>query len=209
MKFLELNEFVALLLAMLAKNSRVIDLENPDVKTVLLPGNFKQIIECILCAENDWKERFSILIDTDSYFENHFAWELELSKSIKEFLESFQKTFEYDLLSDQIKIEFTESEVDDIIKRIPEETMCIELPETIRNTMTHFATLLVDLIYTRGFQESQHDYFASAVSYMRALEEEKIIGISSAKPQESFRQRVSKLIRTKTYHGKRLEEKKK
>lgn len=72
-KPLPIEEFVMVLLATLANESKMIDLDNRDKKIVSLPSNYKQIIENILCAENKWKEIFSILIDIEDYFDDHFC----------------------------------------------------------------------------------------------------------------------------------------
>jgi len=164
-KTLSIQDFTLLLLATLAKNSQVIDLKNSDKLTVKIPVNYKQIIENILCAENGWKYEFSILIDINEYFDDHFAWELELSLTLKEVLNNLKKDVEYDFSNDMLIIPFYQNEIDIIMKNYTDELLL--------NTMDHFASLLVDLIYTREFQENFHDYSASAVTKMKNSNEEK------------------------------------
>ena len=158
-KALDINDFVYLLLATLAQNSKIIDLKDKNKKIISLPIQYKQVIENILCADNGWKEEFSILIDIDEYFENHFAWENKLSLSLKETLNDLNKSYEYDFVYDRLLIPFTQDEVDAMLLKYPEE-------ET-KNVVDHFSRLLTDYIYTRKFQETYYDYYANAVSKMK------------------------------------------
>lgn len=166
-KSLPIEEFVTLLLATLANESKMIDLDNRDKKIVSLPSNYKQIIENILCAENGWKEEFSILIDTEQYFDDHFGWEMELALTFENVLKELNKDAHYDFLMDRLLISFNQSEIDMIIDRYQDEFL--------KNTIDHFASLLTSYIYTRDFQEKFSDYSALAVQKMKKLNEEKII----------------------------------
>lgn len=158
-KALDINDFVYLLLATLAQNTGTIVFKDKNKKIISLPVQYKQIIENILCENNSWKEEFSILIDTDEYFEDHFAWENKLSLSLKETLNDMNKSYEYDFVYDSLLITFTQDEVDTMLLRYPEQ-------ET-KDVMDHFSRLLTDYIYTREYQERIHDYYADAVSKMK------------------------------------------
>lgn len=160
-KTLSINEFVYLLLATLAQNPRIFDMKDRSKKIISLPIQYKQIIENILCADNGWKEEFSVLIDTEEYFENHFAWEQKLALTLKQALIDLNKTFEYDFEYDKLLISFTQEEINMILSQYPNEEL--------KNIMDHFANLLVDYIYTREFQEEQYDYYASTVSKMHNM----------------------------------------
>ena len=160
-KTLSLNNFVILLIATLADNSKVIDLINRDNKVAVIPVDYKQRIENILCAENGWKYRFSILIDTDEYFDDHFAWELQLASQIQNVLQQMNKNFEYDFARDSINISFSQREIDLILSNYKDEN--------IKNIMNHFASLLSDWIYSRRFQEEFQDYSSRSVQYMKKL----------------------------------------
>lgn len=103
-KILNINDFVYLLLATLAQEPRIIDLKDKSKKIISLPIQYKQIIENILCADNGWKEEFSILIDTEEYFENHFIWEQKLALALKQALINLNKTFEYDFEYDRLNL---------------------------------------------------------------------------------------------------------
>ena len=70
------------------------------IKNAVIPVDYKQRIENILCAENGWKEKFSILIDTDEYFQDHFAWEQKLAIQIKNILQQIGKNYEYNFEGD-------------------------------------------------------------------------------------------------------------
>ena len=158
---LSLNDFTILMIATLADNSKFIDFANRDKRIAVIPVDYKQRIENILCAENGWKEEFSILINTDEYFEDHFAWEQQLATQIKAVIERLGKNFEYDFLGDSINISFIQKEIDFILSNYKDENM--------KNIMNHFTSLLSDFIYSRTFQEEFHDYSSRSVQYMKKL----------------------------------------
>ena len=160
-KTLTLSDFTILMIATLADNSKVIDLINRDNRVAVIPVDYKQRIENILCAENGWKEEFSILINIDEYFEDHFAWEQQLAMQIKNVIERLGKNFEYDFLRDSINISFSQKEVDFILSNYRDEK--------VKNIMDHFTSLLSDLIYSRRFQEKFQDYSSRSVQYMKKL----------------------------------------
>ena len=158
---LSLNDFTILMIATLADNSKFIDFANRDKRIAVIPVDYKQRIENILCAENGWKEEFSILINIDEYFEDHFAWEQQLATQIKAVIERLGKNFEYDFLGDSINISFIQKEIDFILSNYKDENM--------KNIMNHFTSLLSDFIYSRTFQEEFHDYSSISVQYMKKL----------------------------------------
>lgn len=164
-KALNLNDFTYLMLATLAQESKIIDLRDKTKKTISLPIHYKQIIENILCADNGWKEEFSILIDTQEYFDDHFDWERRLSSTIRQILIDLNKSFEYDIIYDRLLITFTQDEVDTIMLRYPDEEL--------KNIMNHFTNLLVAYIYTREFQEEFYDYSAVSVKKMHDMKNNK------------------------------------
>lgn len=185
-KTLDINEFVYLLLATLAQNPRTIDTKDRSKKIISLPIQYKQIIENILCADNGWKEKFSILIDTEEYFENHFAWEQKLALTLKQALINLNKTFEYDFEYDKLLISFTQDEINIILSQYPDEEL--------KNIMDHFANLLVDYIYTREYQEEYHDYYASAVRKMHNIQVSQINNEVLNTPVEKTKTRVKGLF---------------
>lgn len=156
---LEVKDFVYLLLIKLADNSQIMN--SKKQKVVSIPSNYKQIIENILCSDNGWKDKFSMLIDTEDYFDDHFFWEKKLAATLKNVLDELDKEYKYNLMTDSIFIEFSEDEIENITKRYKDET--------INEEMTHFASLLVDFIYTREYQERFCDYSARAVEKMKNL----------------------------------------
>lgn len=154
-KALDLSDFVKMLLITLASTSK------SDQKVAYLPTNYKQIIQNIICADNDWKDEFSLLIDMDEYFEDHFSWELNLSIALKESLEELKKTVKYNFEKDALEINFTKTELDLMMKKYDDKSVI--------NVMNHFASLLVSKIYTREFQEDFYDYNAISVLKMKEL----------------------------------------
>ena len=165
-RVMKLNDFVYLLFATLADNSKINNLNDKNRKIVFFPVNYKQIIENVLCADNNWKDEFSCLIDIDDYFEDHFDWELRLSLEIKNMLLKMDKFFEYNFECDVLLISFSNEEIDNIINRYRSEKL--------KSRMKHFANLLVDYIYTREYQERFFDYSAAAVRKMHNNFENKI-----------------------------------
>ena len=161
-KALSLNGFAILFIVTLANNSRVIDLINKDNKVAVIPVDYKQRIENIMCAENGWKDRFSVLIDIDEYFDDHFAWEQQLALQIKNVLQQMNKNFEYDFLRDSINISFSQREIDLILSHY--------MNDNVKNIMNHFASLISDYIYTREFQEQFYDYNSRSIQYMKKLQ---------------------------------------
>lgn len=178
---LSLENFTILMLGMLAKNSKLIDLNNPDNRIACLPFNYKQIIENILCADNGWKDMFSILIDIDEYFDDHFAWEMNLAFMIENVLKDFNKEVKYDLVTDVFKIEFSSNEVNNILNNYNSEYLL--------DTMEHFTNLLTDYIYTRQFQERFCDYSARSVKKMHDL---SIGGASNSKKSKNIFKKILK-----------------
>lgn len=158
-KTLTLNDFTILMIATLADNSKIIDLVDQDKKIAVIPVDYKQRIQNIMCAENGWKEEFSTLINVNDYFEDHFAWELKLSMQIKEVIEQLGKNFQYDFLRDCINISFTQNEIDYLLSNYENDNL--------KNTMVHFTSLLIDYIYSREFQERFSDYSSRSVQFMK------------------------------------------
>lgn len=158
-KVLSLNDFTILMIATLANNSKIIDWENRDKKIAVIPVDYKQRIENILCAGNGFKERFSILIDINEYFQDHFAWEQQLAMQIKTFLQQMGKKFEYDFVMDSINISFTRKEISLMLSHYKDDN--------VKDIMCHFTSLIDDNIYTREFQEQFIDYNARSVQYMK------------------------------------------
>ncbi len=144
---MSLTDFVYLLLATLAQKNLLIDFRNKNIKTVVLPLNYKEVIEEILCQGNGWKEEFSILIDMDEYFNNHFLWKKKFTKELIDTINKLDKKMEYDLEFDRIIIRFSNQEVKNILDRY------YGIDDNIQITIDHFANLLNDFIFTRRYKE--------------------------------------------------------
>lgn len=143
---LNLKDFVYLMLASLAQKTPEFSIERTDQKGAKLPSSYKQVIEEILYANSDWKEKFSILINMEKYFENHFNWELRLGLMLEHVLyNELGKKIEYDIVNDSLLISFTQSEIDNIMEHYPDENL--------QNVMNYFTDLLTNVIYTRQFKE--------------------------------------------------------
>ena len=103
-KSLTLRNFTILFITTLADNSKVINTEGNDKKTAVIPVDYKQRIENVMCADNGWIEMFSPLIDISEYFLDHFSWEQEFAIEIKNILQQMGKRIEYDFINDSINI---------------------------------------------------------------------------------------------------------
>lgn len=165
-KCLLLDDFVTLMLIHLAKKEMIIDIRYPNLKYACIPFAYKEIIQNILCAENRWKDMFSILIDVDEYFEDHFGWEINMSNTLDKVIKNMRKTVRVDLVRDKFIITFTNDELNNLIKKYPNEE--------INNSMDHFTNLLNDYIYTRDFKENFYNYSAKSVEKMRVLKDKQI-----------------------------------
>ena len=162
---LEIKDFSLLMLAILADSSRPLTVAKKTIKIAVLPIDYKQIIQNILCDDNGWKEEFSSLINMKEYFSNHFKWEKKLVSSIQEYIDETCKDVKYDFNTDKIYIRFEFKEIEEIQENILNK---YKSQETI-NKMIHFTNLLKDLIFTREYQEEFYDYGAASVKKMRKL----------------------------------------
>lgn len=142
-KAMDIKDFTYLLLAMLADKSKVINLKDKSVRTISLPNTYKESIEKIMYQGNGWEKDFSILIDTEEYFANHYNWEDKFSRCLKEVLKELDKKVEYDVVNDRIYIDFKQEEIDNILVRFQDE-------ET-NDKMDHFSNLVTDFSFTRGY----------------------------------------------------------
>ena len=147
---MDIKDFTYLLLAILADKSRMINLNDRSIRTISLPGSYKESIEKIMYQGNGWDEEFSILIDVDEYFDNNYKWEEKFARCLKETLEELNKTIEYDLVYDMIHIDFKQEEIDEILSKYQDEA--------INDAMDHFANLVKDYVFTRRYQAMRKDF---------------------------------------------------
>ena len=158
MKAMKVKDLALGMMASMAEESPYIYLREPNKKTCVLPVNYKQNIQNIMCAGNGWFEEFSRLIDTEEYLDSHFAWEIKFAGALEEAIEELGKTIKYNYISDSIEIEFTPEEIEAILSKLTKPT---------RNILNHFSRLVGDRIYSREYQERYHDYSAMAVETMK------------------------------------------
>ena len=162
---LSMQVFAKLLLVMMAKESNEVHPFWTKTVTVRIPFNYRDRIENILCAGNGWKEKFSILIDTDDYFKDHFWWEERLAKEILNVVEEFGTTLKMDLVKDQILIDFDLDKVNEVLSTFKDEK--------VRDIIKHFASLVTCILYSREHQEEFVDYTAKSRKLMHeALQKE-------------------------------------
>ena len=130
-------------MAVLADKSKVINLLDRDIKTISLPNTYKETIEKIMYQGNGWEEKFSVLIDTEEYFKNNYAWEEKFSNCLKAVLQEMGKKVSYDLVYDHINIDFKQEEINEILGKYKNKK--------INETMDHFSNLLVSYVFTRRY----------------------------------------------------------
>lgn len=182
-KALEINDFVELLLATLANE----EITMRGKKTISLPVQYKTIIEKILNTHDEWEESFSVLIDIEDYSKDHFAWEKQLSSSLKQFLVNLNKTFIYDFEYDRILITFTEEEIKPILSKYTDETLI--------SSMRHFSSLLVDYCYTREYQAMIYKYNNLNESRMGSLIPLEIKQVDSEEKEVGSKNKVKSLFK--------------
>lgn len=146
---LTINDFTALLLSSLARDDE--SYQDKDVRVAVIPMQYKQIIENILCIKRDWMNKFSVLIDTDEYFLDHFLWENKFATAIK----NLSTKVEVNLENDTLRISFPSFEVKQILDKYDDKK--------IKSVIDDFTYLFNSYIFSRIYQERFYDYYAQAV----------------------------------------------
>lgn len=187
---MDIYDFANLMLAMTTFKKDVINLwasKEEEKQYARLPLNFKQVIESILTTKNGWKDEFAPLINMDEYFENHFVWEMELGNAIVEIAEDLNTPIVFDLETDVLSIEYSKETVETIMAQYSIET---------RELMDHFVNLLLNIIYTREFQESHLGYnqFGRAIETMCEIQnrEQGISVDDILNPEEPFVKKIDR-----------------
>ena len=157
---ISIREFTVLFLVKMADVSRGINFNNPNLKTAYIPFNYRERIENILCANNNWKDEFSILINMEEYFEDHFDWERAFANEILKVTNELKKQLEFDIVSEYISITFSKDEIIKLLANYDRKTV---------KCMDHFVNLVLDVIYGREFQECYIDYTARTREKMHKL----------------------------------------
>ena len=165
-RVLSKKQFCLLLLAKLAEKTPIIQAKagNKDKLICCLPARYKQNIQNIICEQNGWTEKFSNLIDVEEYFNDHFAWESNLSNALEEVLKELKKSYKYNFYHDRIEITFTQEEVDAILNKFT---------KPVRENMDHFANLVGDYMYTRQHQEAFRPEDEKSIKLMHDLNEKR------------------------------------
>ena len=157
---LSMHDFARLFLAKMADNSLSINFNQTKSKDAYIPFNYRERIENILCANNGWKEKFSVLIDMDEYFEDHFFWERLFAEELLNVVNELGKDFIFDIVSEHISVAFSAKEIKEILSKYDYSIVTI---------MDHFVNLIMDAIYSREFQEQHIDYTARSREKMHRL----------------------------------------
>ena len=164
---MNIKDFTYFLLATLANKSEIITLRDRSIRTISFPVNYKQRIQNIMFAgASSWPEKFSVLIDTQEYFDNHFAWEVSFAAAVQETLKELEKAYKYDFINDRLLIQIKQDQVNDILGNYKNKNLI--------STMDHFANLFVDYMYTREAEERFHNHSAVSIEKAKKLHEEKI-----------------------------------
>lgn len=137
----DMKNFVLLLLADLARKTKIHDFQNPNLKAALLPLEYRDIIEKIMYEENGWGMEFSSIIPIYSYYENQREWECKLGKMIKSVLNEENLEHDFDLEYNCIRVYFTEDRINEI--RSKSDSMLLEV-------MDHFSNLVSSYTFSRN-----------------------------------------------------------
>ncbi|MBQ9279903.1 MAG: hypothetical protein IJ215_02490 [Clostridia bacterium] len=162
---LSIHAFAKLMLAQLAKNTKKISGKKPKRYVANIPFNYRERIENILCTDNGWKEKFSVLIDIDEYFDDHFWWEEKLAQEILNVVRNLGKEINFDIISEYMSISLNPEEIENILKQYDKD---------ITKIMEHFVAIMIDRIYTRRHKEEFVDHSARSVAKMHELYEQSV-----------------------------------
>ena len=137
----DMKNFVLLLLADLARKTKIHDFQNPNLKVALLPLEYRDIIEKIMYEENGWGTKFASIIPIYYYYENQREWECKLGKMIKSVLNEENLEHDFDLEYNCIRVYFTEDRINEI--RSKSDSMLLEV-------MDHFSNLVSSYTFSRN-----------------------------------------------------------
>ena len=70
-------------------------------------------------------------------------------RCLKEVLQELDKEVEYDIVNDRLYIDFTQEEIDSILAKFQDKK--------INDKMDHFSNLVVDFVFTRGYEAMRRD----------------------------------------------------
>lgn len=143
---MSIDNFTLYFLTGFARNSKVIDLVQRENIWVSIPSNYKDIIESILNENESWREEFSVFIDMEQYFTDHFKWEEDFVVSLEKTLNILGKRISYNLQTDNLEFCFSKEE----LALLSSETNNKELSQI----MDHFVTLIQNSEYTRDYRKS-------------------------------------------------------
>lgn len=136
----DMKGFVLLLLADLARKTKIHDFQNPNLKVASLPLEYCNIIEKIMYKENGWGMEFSSIIPIYFYYENQRVWECKLGKMIKFVLKDKNLEHDFDLEYNCIHVYFTEEQMNEIRK---------ECDSVLLEVMDHFSSLVSSYAFSR------------------------------------------------------------
>ena len=159
-----LHDFAKLMLARLAKETRVINFYHPEEKVASIPFDYRERIQNILCEDNGWEEEFAVLIKISEYFDDHFYWEQRLAEEILAVTQELNKKLEFDIVREYMTITFHSNEIQEITE---------DFDESIVNTMDHFVSLIISGLYSRRHREQIFDHTARSVAKMHERWENK------------------------------------
>ena len=137
----DMKNFVLLLLADLARKTKVYDFQNPNLKVASLPLEYCDIIEKIMYEENGWGTKFASIIPIYYYYENQREWECKLGEAIETILDEENLEHDFDLEYNCIRVYFTEDEINEIRSKC--DSMLLEV-------MDHFSNLVSSYTFSRN-----------------------------------------------------------
>lgn len=143
---LTMKNFVEILMADLAKNSFIYDINTTD-RIAFLPFNFSEVMHTIMFENNGWGIHFADVIDINDYYSDENAWMLNFSIELNKFLED--KKFEADLYENGIKAYISKEKITQINEKYD---------KSIQLKVNHFTNIITSLCM-KDYTSKQFDIF--------------------------------------------------
>ena len=148
---IDIKHFAELMLVSIAEQDKS---NKSEIKRAFIPSDYKKRIESIMYQENNWKIKFSKLIDITEYYDNQINWEDNLSIE----LSHISKDTKYSWELDSVYIDYNKQEIETI--DFNTKKINIILKEINHNILTKIQKLemgeIKDLQVSNIFKEGKY-----------------------------------------------------
>lgn len=138
---IDIKHFAELMLVSIAEQDKS---DKSEIKRAFIPSDYKKRIESIMYQENNWKIKFSKLIDITEYYDNQINWEDNLSIE----LSHISKDTKYSWELDSVYIDYNKQEIERIKKLYDPETLQV---------MKQFVSLITDYALSRRHEQDKKE----------------------------------------------------